>query len=252
MLHGPLPIASNSHCIEKCLHGLTLTCCKVTPVCIRQLFQCPRVLHRGLGNFKSKACRLAAQGTLSRWSTSPSPCKVCMMHGRPCQRSGSKSGRHPSLFAGPARRLLALLLCPLTLNLHACMHACIACIFLRPLTCMSPALRSAVCMNVRALKEVAKIWVRIYDFQGQFKTPPLRSFQLEVPWNQLMHAQTLRQKSCIQSKVQEFWRVVSGTAYEMPSKLQIHAESWGLRKLISHVLRRLKMGHIPRVFQLHL
>ena len=31
-----------------------------------------------------------------------------------------------------------------------------------------------------------------------------------------------------------------------PSKLQIHADAWGVRKLISHALRSLRLAREPR------
>ncbi len=35
------------------------------------------------------------------------------------------------------------------------------------------------------------------------------------------------------------------------SKTQIHADAWGVRKLISHTLRSLRLARIPRELRLH-
>ena len=39
----------------------------------------------------------------------------------------------------------------------------------------------------------------------------------------------------------------TGDAEMQPGRVQKHAEAWGFKKLISYVLRRIKMGHKPRV-----
>ena len=54
------------------------------------------------------------------------------------------------------------------------------------------------------------------------------------------------------TQVNRFWTMVNARDAEMqPGRVQKHAEAWGFKKLISYVLRRLKMGHKPRVLCLH-
>lgn len=45
-------------------------------------------------------------------------------------------------------------------------------------------------------------------------------------------------------KVKAFWSLMSPT--DMPGKISRHASAWGLRKLMSHVLRALRLARAPR------
>lgn len=60
--------------------------------------------------------------------------------------------------------------------------------------------------------------------------------------------------ACIQDmrlrsgQVKAFWSLMSvGGLEKKPSKLQMHADAWGIRKLISHALRTLRLARAPRV-----
>ena len=54
------------------------------------------------------------------------------------------------------------------------------------------------------------------------------------------------------AKVKEFWKMIGSTCgREMPSAVQMHAESWGCKKLMSYCLRRIKIGHKPRASMTH-
>ena len=56
-------------------------------------------------------------------------------------------------------------------------------------------------------------------------------------------------------QVKEFWKIMldgpedvsSPNGMKMPSKTHIYADAWGIRKLISHSLRNLRMDRLPKV-----
>ena len=53
-------------------------------------------------------------------------------------------------------------------------------------------------------------------------------------------------------QVKKFWRlmVVSGVD-SLPTKVKLHADAWGVRKLISHSLRSLRLSREPRELSMH-
>ena len=52
-------------------------------------------------------------------------------------------------------------------------------------------------------------------------------------------------KQAVVTQVKVFWNVVGtqGDGSVASSAVQLHAESWGLKKLLSYTLRRIKMKH---------
>lgn len=50
-------------------------------------------------------------------------------------------------------------------------------------------------------------------------------------------------------QVQKFWGLMGESGNI--SKNQMHADAWGIRKLISHTLRSLRLARIPRERRLH-
>lgn len=48
-------------------------------------------------------------------------------------------------------------------------------------------------------------------------------------------------------QVQRFWVLMAVQGMELkPSKVVVHADAWGIRKLISHALRTLRLQRAPR------
>ena len=48
------------------------------------------------------------------------------------------------------------------------------------------------------------------------------------------------------AKVHAFWLKVGTGEGSVPSPVKQHADAWGLKKLTSYALRRIKMGHKSR------
>ena len=61
----------------------------------------------------------------------------------------------------------------------------------------------------------------------------------------------LKQFIWFQCQVKRFWTLMplDGTA-NAPGKIGMHADAWGVRKLMSHCLRSLRLGRVPRVLGL--
>ncbi|CAE7445453.1 unnamed protein product [Symbiodinium sp. CCMP2592] len=93
---------------------------------------------------------------------------------------------------------------------------------------MFPCLRKALVLNTNALYVLVQMWVARYDYETtqKAKTPPL---------------------AAIHDEVKKFWVLIGGNKDGVqPTAVQVHAEAWGLRKLISYSIRRVSMGHRAR------
>ena len=55
--------------------------------------------------------------------------------------------------------------------------------------------------------------------------------------------------SPFESEVKKFWEIY-GDEQCQPGKVTIHADSWGIRKLLSHVFRQMRLSRQPRDFRL--
>ena len=110
------------------------------------------------------------------------------------------------------------------------------------------------------LVEAAKAWVNAFNVVGRVKSPNLQAFHDEDP---LLKPATHMHDSCsgcnctapwnqtvMVAEVQNFWKTFMPGEGNGPSKLQMHAEAWGLKKLISYTLRRLKTGQVARAMHL--
>ena len=68
-----------------------------------------------------------------------------------------------------------------------------------------------------------------------------------------LHAMVWNRLVCIAyiglhtTQVKIFWQQLAGVGELAPSAIHQHAEAWGMRKLMSYTLRRIKMGHTARV-----
>ena len=125
--------------------------------------------------------------------------------------------------------------------------------------------RRAIQMNLPVLIKTAQIWVDIFDYEacGSARTPPLPSLASEVllsmtvqcGWQCKSFMKVLSEHQLTQP-----WLHSMGcgagekilVAYgcdcfdEQPTKVKIHAEAWGVRKLMSHALRSLRLAREPR------
>lgn len=73
---------------------------------------------------------------------------------------------------------------------------------------------------------------------------------LENVWQKVLNLR-LKQFIWFQCQVKRFWTLMAldGTA-NAPGKIGMHADAWGVRKLMSHCLRSLRLGRVPRVLGL--
>lgn len=54
------------------------------------------------------------------------------------------------------------------------------------------------------------------------------------------------------NEVKKFWTMMKESGREvMPSKNQLYADAWGIRKLTTHTLRNLRQDRLPRALGLH-
>ena len=126
-------------------------------------------------------------------------------------------------------------------------------------------LRKAVLMNVKILKETAHVWVDTFDYEecGTPRTPPLRSLRLEVWFCEAFlvcfafcwFQASFHVASFFVWQVERFWRIMEIGGMDAggrPSKVIMHADAWGIRKLTSYVLRSLRLQRVAREPRLHL
>ena len=105
-------------------------------------------------------------------------------------------------------------------------------------------------LNFHVLEQLCIMWVHVYDFDGTPKTPPLHSLQTAaapIHHRALISECLVSLRPELQPEVRDFWKKMTTNTQDMPPKVQIHAESWGLKKLVSYLLRQCKRGHTARV-----
>ncbi|CAJ1343453.1 unnamed protein product, partial [Effrenium voratum] len=88
----------------------------------------------------------------------------------------------------------------------------------------------AISLNSDVLRHVASVWVSVFDFESvcAARTPPIRALSRQV------------------NKFWQLMRADLGDGAQLPGRIGIHAQSWGIRKLLSHSFRRMRSGHLPR------
>ena len=47
--------------------------------------------------------------------------------------------------------------------------------------------------------------------------------------------------------MKKFWSLMATDDEPAPGKIGMHADAWGVRRLLTHVLRALRLGRKPRV-----
>ena len=132
------------------------------------------------------------------------------------------------------------------------------------LNCLS-ALRKAVSLNSEVLCCLARQWVQDFTFQGHPRTVPLKATLKQVlagcssVYYSNMSSRVARSNGTNPTfpEVTAFWRMSVASDDDadtagMPGRIQIHAEAWGLKKLLSLAIRRMKEVSQFRDSLLHL
>ena len=125
-------------------------------------------------------------------------------------------------------------------------------------------------MNSIVLAKAAEVWVSVFDYEGSGSRPrtlPVRptlitrlgenvSFKTKI-WNCILMWLWLR---CppqwlihffLLKEVKQFFGMMVGENNLKRHKVAIYQDAWGVRKLISHILRNLRNDRMPRVPKWH-
>ena len=91
---------------------------------------------------------------------------------------------------------------------------------------------------------MAKRWVQIFDFEGS------GSVARTVPLNMVL-AEACKSKCMSASgwQVKRFWEIMQENEFypaDRVTKTKIYADGWGIRKLITYLLRNMRQQRVAR------
>ena len=146
------------------------------------------------------------------------------------------------------------------------------------------SLRKTIALNIPLLTHAAHAWISVFDFDatGGPRTPPLHSLTRQVPWSPgtmvcilnivlftgtlkfwkgghayhtlpqkvffyLQPSKSIKLPLPLFWQVKAFWSLIyADDPAHMPGKVSRHADAWGVRKMLSHIFRNMRLARLPR------